>query len=89
MGTDDREDVYSVVAPEPIAEFNAFVARVQTLADGSPRVTLDMSEERVDLLTTLARTHTDGQMITVLVFDAEKWQEYTEDIKKHQNGTKK
>jgi hypothetical protein len=48
-----------------------------------------MSEERVDLLTTLARTHTDGQMITVLVFDAEKWQEYTEDIKKHQNGTKK
>lgn len=79
---DVGENVGALVAPEPIAEFNAFVARVQTLADGSPRVTLDMSEERVDLLTTLARTHTDGQMIAVLVFDAAKWQEYTEDIKR-------
>ncbi len=71
-----------VVAPEPIAEFNAFVARVQTLADGSPRVTLDMSEERIDLLTTLARTRTDGQMITVLVFDAELWEKYIKDTRK-------
>lgn len=80
MVQDDGANM-GIVAPEPIAEFNAFVSRVQTLADGSPRVILDMSEERVDLLTTLARTHTDGQMLTVLVFDAEKWQRYTEDIK--------
>jgi len=28
--------------PEPIAEFDAFVSRVQTMADGSPRVVLDI-----------------------------------------------
>jgi hypothetical protein len=70
-----------VVAPEPIAEFNAYVARVQTMADGSPRVTLDMSEDRVDLLTTLARTRTEGEMLTVLVFNADKWKIYLETVK--------
>lgn len=67
--------------PEPIAEFSAFVARVQTLADGSPRIILDMSEDRVDLLTTMAKTRTDGTMLAVLVFDAELWREYVETIK--------
>lgn len=70
-----------MVAPEPIAEFNAYVARVQTMADGSPRVTLDMSEDRVDLLTTLARTRTEGEMLTVLVFNADKWKIYLETVK--------
>ena len=65
-----------IIAPEPIAEFSAYVARVQTMADGSPRVTLDMSEDRVDLLTTLARTKTEGEMLTVLVFNADKWKDY-------------
>lgn len=67
--------------PEPIAEFSAFVARVQTLADGSPRVILDMSEDRIDLLTTMAKTRTDGTMLAVLVFDAELWHEYLKSIK--------
>lgn len=75
------ENIYLMVAPEPIAEFQAYVARVQTMADGSPRVTLDMSEDRVDLLTTLARTKTEGEMLTVLVFNADKWKSYTEAIK--------
>jgi hypothetical protein len=64
--------------PEPIAEFDAFVARVQTMADGSPRVVLDMSEDRIDLLTTLAKTRTSSTMLTVLVFDKDEWQEYIE-----------
>ena len=67
--------------PEPIAEFDAFVSRVQTMADGSPRVVLDMSEDRIDLLTTLAKTRTNSTMLTVLVFDKEEWQEYIEAIK--------
>jgi hypothetical protein len=67
-------------APEPIAQFSAFVSKVQTMADGSPRVILDMSEDRVDLLTTLARTRTDGTMLQVMVFDAEVWQEYISSI---------
>lgn len=81
MAQDDGENVYLMVAPEPIAEFQAYVARVQTMADGSPRVTLDMSEDRVDLLTTLARTRTEGEMLTVLVFNADKWKSYTEAVK--------
>ena len=62
--------------PEPIATFHAFVARVQTMADGSPRITLDTGEDRTDLLTTLAKTRTDSQLLTVLVFDAEQWEKY-------------
>jgi hypothetical protein len=67
-----------MMIPEPIAEFDAFVARVQTMADGSPRVVLDMSEDRIDLLTTLAKTRTNSIMLTVLVFDKDEWQEYIE-----------
>lgn len=63
-------------APDPIAQFSAFVSKVQTMADGSPRVILDMSEDRIDLLTTLARTRTDGTMLQVMVFDAEEWENY-------------
>lgn len=69
------------MAAEPIAEFSAFVAKVATMADGSPRITLDVSEDRVDLLTTLARTHTESQVLTFLVFDADEWQEYKKTIK--------
>lgn len=70
-----------IIAPEPIAEFSAYVARVQTMADGSPRVTLDMSEDRIDLLTTLARTKTESEMLTVLVFNADKWEDYKKTVK--------
>ena len=71
----------AIVSPEPVAQFSAFVAKVQTMADGSPRVILDMSEDRVDLLTTLAKTRTEGVQLQVLVFDAELWQEYISTIK--------
>jgi hypothetical protein len=40
-----------------------------------------MSEDRIDLLTTLAKTRTDSMMLTVLVFDKEQWQEYIDSIK--------
>jgi len=64
------------LAPKPIAEFSAFVASVKTMADGSPRITLDVSEDRTDLLTTLANTRRDSQLITVMVFDAGEWEKY-------------
>ena len=67
---------------EPIAEFSAFVARVQTMADGSPRITLDVSEDRTDLLTTLANTHRDGILLSVLVFDTEEWEKYKKSLKR-------
>jgi hypothetical protein len=73
-----------MTATEPIAEFSAFVARVQTMADGSPRITLDISEDRTDLLTTLANTRRDSVMLSVLVFDAEEWEKYKESITKVQ-----
>ena len=65
---------------EPIAEFSAFVARVQTMADGSPRITLDVSEDRTDLLTTLANTRRDSVCLSVLVFDAEEWEKYKKSL---------
>lgn len=69
-----------MTTPEPIAQFSAFVAKVQTMADGSPRVILDMSEDRVDLLTTLAKTRTEGVQLHVMVFDKEQWQQYLDRI---------
>ena len=65
---------------DPIAEFDAFVSKVMTLADGSPRVVFDMGEDRTDLLTTLAKTRADDQMLTVLIFDSEQWKQYLSSI---------
>ena len=64
------------MTPEPIAQFSAFVAKVQTMADGSPRVILDMSEDRIDLLTTMAKTRTDSLEIYVIVYKASEIDEY-------------
>lgn len=70
------------MTPEPIAQFSAFVAKVQTMADGSPRVVLDMSEDRVDLLTTLAKTRTESVMLEVIVYDAKEWQKLVKELQK-------
>lgn len=63
-------------SPQPIAEFPASVAKVQTMADGSPRFVLDAPEGALGLLSTLGKAQADGQYLHVMVFDAEEWQEY-------------
>lgn len=72
-----------MTAPEPIAQFQAFVAKVQTMADGSPRIILDTNEDRVDLLTTLAQTRTNDTMLEVLVFDKVLWDKYLSEQGNH------
>jgi len=63
-------------APDPVAEFAASVAKVQTMADGSPRFVLDAPEAAIGLLSKLGQAQANGQYLHVIAFDADEWMEY-------------
>jgi len=52
---------------EPVIKFEAIVYKVQTLADGGVRVTLDLPETAIPQMAMLAETKRDG---IPLVFEA-------------------
>ena len=54
---------------EPLALFEATVARVQSMADGSPRFTFDAGEEAIPLASILMQAKVDGVYLQVLVYD--------------------
>ena len=64
------------MTPNPIAEFEAAVSRVQTMADGSPRFTFDSSEAFNRLLSVLAECQAEGTYLHVIVFDSDEWRDY-------------
>lgn len=64
--------------PLPIAEFKACVSKVQTLADGAPRIILDAPESAIGIIGTLAQAQADGNYLHVMIFDAGKWTEYVQ-----------
>jgi hypothetical protein len=55
------------VAKEPVIKFDAIVYKVQTLADGGVRLTLDMSENAIPQMAMLAQTKVDGIALEVEV----------------------
>ena len=55
------------LAKEPVIQFEAIVAKVQTLADGGVRLTLDLPETAIPQMAMLAQTKVDG---IALVFTA-------------------
>ena len=62
---DVREDEGRLA--EPVIKFEAIVYKVQTLADGGVRVTLDLPETAIPQMAMLAETKRDG---IPLVFEA-------------------
>ena len=52
---------------EPVIKFDAIVYKVQTLADGGIRLTLDMPETAIPQMAMLAETKREG---VPLVFEA-------------------
>ena len=57
---------------EPLALFEATVARVQSMSDGSPRFTFDAGEEAIPLASVLMQAKVDGVYLQIVVYDKEK-----------------
>jgi len=53
----------------PLAMFTGSIARVQTMADGSPRFTIDAGEPAIELLSVLARAQLDGVYLQIMIYD--------------------
>ena len=54
---------------EPLAMFTGSIARVQTMADGSPRFTIDAGEPAIELLSVLAKAQLDGVYLQIMIYD--------------------
>lgn len=52
---------------EAVIRFDAIVYKVQTMADGGVRLTLDMSESAIPQMAMLAQTKVDGIVLDVQV----------------------
>ena len=50
---------------EAVIRFDAIVYKVQTMADGGVRLTLDMSENAIPQMAMLAQTKVDGIVLDV------------------------
>jgi len=57
---------------EPIAMFTGTIARVQSMADGSPRFVIDAGEPALDLLSVLAKAQMSGVYLQFVVYDKEE-----------------
>ena len=55
----------------PIAMFEVDNAKVNTLADGSPRFTFDGTEKAIPELSKIAQAKIEGKMMVVIVYDKE------------------
>lgn len=60
---------------KPIADFPAGVARVQTMADGSPRIVLDCPEMVNAYLTTLAECQAQKRYLYVVIYDEKEFKD--------------
>ena len=58
-----------MAAIEPLADFPAGVARVQTMADGSPRFVFDAGEHANQYMTLLARCHAEKRYLRLIIYD--------------------
>ena len=61
---------------KPIADFPAGIAKVQTMADGSPRIILDCPEMVNTYLTTLAECQAQKRYLYVVMYDQEEFDQH-------------
>ena len=60
---------------KPLCDFPAGIARVQTMADGSPRITLDCEEQVNDYLSILANCQAQKRYLYVVIYDEQEFRE--------------
>lgn len=58
----------------PIADFPAGVAKVQTMADGSPRFILDAEESANQYLNVLADCQSQKKYLHIVIYDEDQFQ---------------
>ena len=56
-----------------LADFPAGIAKVQTMADGSPRIVLDCPEAVNEQLSKLAMLQNDKRYLYVVIYDADEF----------------
>ena len=58
---------------KPLADFAAGISGVKTMADGSPRITLDCGEEVNAQLSKLAMMQSGKRYLYVVIYDADEF----------------
>ena len=59
---------------KPLADFPAGISKVQTMADGSPRIILDLPETAIKYMTTLAEMQSGERYLYVVIYDADEFE---------------
>lgn len=59
---------------KPIADFPAGIAKVQTMADGSPRFIFDAGESANQYLSILAECQSQKRYLRVVIYDEDQFQ---------------
>ena len=59
---------------KPLADFPAGISGVRTMADGSPRITLDCPESVNEQLSKLAMMQVDSRYLHVVIYDANEFE---------------
>jgi hypothetical protein len=59
---------------KPLADFPAGISGVKTMADGSPRITLDCPESVNEQLSRLAMMQVDSRYLHVVIYDADEFE---------------
>jgi len=57
----------------PLADFPAAIAKVQTMQDGSPRVTIDLPETAIEQAGILMRLQQGEQYLHIVIYDADEF----------------
>ena len=70
----------------PLADFPATIAKVQTLADGSPRLTLDLPETALEQAGNLMQLQSGERYLHVVIYDADEFLNALIAGKKQENG---
>ena len=58
---------------KPLCDFPAGIANVKTMADGSPRITLDCEEGVNQFLSLLAQCQADRRYLHVIIYDEDEF----------------
>lgn len=58
----------------PLADFPGAIARVQTMADGSPRITIDSPEPVNKYLSLLAECQASGKYLHIVIYDNDEFE---------------
>ena len=58
---------------KPLADFACGIANVKTMADGSPRISLDCPESVIEHLSLLAKCQQEGRYLHIVIYDEDEF----------------